>query len=59
MKFQTKHEADIYFKGLKDGIELGATMDPSEYSMFVHHRMLDLLKRVDRDRLKAMEGLCE
>ena len=59
MTFHTKEEIEAYYKGLKNGAELGATMDPSEYNIFVHNKKLALLKTIDREREVAMEEFYE
>jgi len=53
-RFTTSEQVEAYFAGLREGIEIGATLNPSEYCHDVHDRKLAALARADRSRIDAL-----
>ncbi|MCC7229278.1 MAG: hypothetical protein IT203_02725 [Fimbriimonadaceae bacterium] len=53
-RFTTAEQVEAYFAGLREGIEIGATLNPSEYCHDVHDRKLAALARAERSRVDSL-----
>lgn len=54
IRLKTVNQVKAYYCGVRAGIEAGVTLEPSEYSAFIHQKKLALLKEKDIEQERAI-----